>query len=78
MNQKQAPRMSPGTKETIDRLYELSGSKVSKPSFLAKLFAPIPMEAELCAAGLAPDEARFIAGQLAANGYSLVKIAEGK
>lgn len=40
MNQKQAPRMSPGTKETIDRLYELSGSKVGRPDFLAKLFAP--------------------------------------
>lgn len=68
------PRMSPGVKETLDALYEASGQRESRPDFLAKLFAPIPMEAELGAAGLAPQEARFIAGQLAQNDYALVKM----
>lgn len=72
----ETPRTSPGMQETIDRLYELSGSQVSKPDFMAKLFAPIPMEAELGAAGLSPQEARFIASQLARNGYTIVR-AEG-
>jgi len=67
---------SPGFKETLDHLYELSGERESRPSFLAKLFAPIPMEAELCQAGLAPQEAQFIASQLARNGYKLVKSDE--
>src|SRR5690554_4987566 len=32
----ETPRMSPGMQEAIDRLYELSGSQVSKPDFMAK------------------------------------------
>lgn len=67
------PRTSPGFKETLDALYEANRQQESRPDFLAKLFAPIPMEAELGAAGLAPQEARFIASQLARNGYALVK-----
>lgn len=34
----ETPRMSPGMKETIDQLHELSGSR--KPDIMAKLFAP--------------------------------------
>lgn len=67
------PRTSTGFKETLDALYEASGQQESRPDFLAKLFAPIPMEAELGAAGLGPQEARFIASQLTRNGYALVK-----
>jgi len=67
------PKVSPGMQETIDRLYELSGSKASRPDFMGKLFAPVPMEAELAAAGLSPQEARFIAVQLARNGYTIAK-----
>lgn len=68
------PRMSPGMKEALDTMYEVSGTKKSRSAFFEKLFAPIPMEAELAAAGLEPQEARFIASQLARNGYAIVKV----
>lgn len=65
------PKPSPGMSEMLETMYKLSGDP-NKPSFLEKLFAPIPMEAELGAAGLAPEEARFIATQLDRNGYVIV------
>lgn len=34
----ETPRMSPGMKETLDQLHELSGGR--KPDIMAKLFAP--------------------------------------
>jgi len=67
------PRMTPGIKEMIDLMHHISGENQSRPDFMAKLFAPIPMEAELGAAGLSPQEARFIATQLARNGYTIIK-----
>lgn len=70
------PRVSVGMKETLDFLYEASGQSESRSDFLAKLFVPIPMEAELGAAGLSPQEAHFIAEQLARNGYKIVKANE--
>ncbi len=69
------PRTSPGMQEMLDAMYRMSG-ETDRPSFLSKLFAPIPMEAELCGAGLEPTEARIIAQQLDRNGYVIVSKAQ--
>lgn len=72
MSDLKQPRTSPGMQEMLDAMHKASGEP-DRPSFLAKLFSPIPMEAELCAAGLEPQEARFIATQLDRNGHTIVR-----
>lgn len=78
------PEMSPGMRELVDLGYDMAGVPKPARADATKLFPIIggtpyeepevlPMEGELGAAGLAPSEARFIAGQLARMGYKLVK-----
>ncbi len=77
-------QMSPGMKELVELGYEMAGTPKPSRDIATKLFPIIgsttyeepevlPMEGELGAAGLAPADARFIAGQLARMGYELIK-----